>query len=53
MCPELMRTAVLVDVHSLSRYRVNDVLENMPEFREAFWCKKGTPMVREKVCRVW
>jgi len=53
MRPELMRTAVLMDVHSLSRYRVNDVLANMPEFREAFSCEKGTPMVRENVCRVW
>jgi hypothetical protein len=25
----------------------------MTEFREAFACKAGSPMVREEVCRVW
>jgi len=29
------------------------VVENMPEFGEAFGCKKGQPMVPEDVCRVW
>jgi putative endopeptidase len=51
--PELMRTQVLTNPHSLPRYRVNNVVSNMPEFWEAFSCKKGQPMVRENACRVW
>jgi putative endopeptidase len=51
--PELMRTAVLTDVHSLPKYRVNNVVANTPEFEKAFSCKKGSPMAREQTCRVW
>jgi endothelin-converting enzyme/putative endopeptidase len=29
------------------------VVSNMPEFRAAFSCKAGQPMVREQACRVW
>ena len=32
---------------------VNGVLGNMPEFREAFACHEGQPMVRAPACRVW
>lgn len=41
------------DHHSPARHRVNGVVANMPEFAEAFSCKDGAPMVREKLCRVW
>ena len=51
--PELMRTAVLTNPHSIPKYRVNNVVSNMPEFQQAFSCKAGTPMVRAKQCRVW
>jgi putative endopeptidase len=51
--PELMRTAVLTDPHSLPKYRVNNVVSNMTEFQQAFACKAGTPMVRANQCRVW
>lgn len=51
--PELMRTQVLTNPHSLPKYRVNNVVSNMPEFQQAFSCKAGTPMVRAKQCRVW
>ena len=51
--PELMRTIVLTNPHSIPKYRVNNVVSNMPEFQEAFSCKKGTPMVRANQCRVW
>lgn len=51
--PEIIRTLVLTNPHSFPRYRVNNVLANMPEFWTAFSCKKGTPMVRENACRVW
>jgi putative endopeptidase len=51
--PELMRTVVLTNPHSIPKYRVNNVVSNMPEFQQAFSCKAGTPMVRAKQCRVW
>jgi putative endopeptidase len=51
--PEFMRTLVLTNPHSVPKYRVNNVVSNMPEFQEAFTCKKGSPMVRANQCRVW
>jgi endothelin-converting enzyme/putative endopeptidase len=41
------------DVHASGRWRVNGVLQNMPEFRKAFDCKDGAPMAPVNVCRVW
>ena len=35
-----------VDPHSPARFRVNGVVQNMPEFQKAFSCKPGQPMVR-------
>jgi predicted metalloendopeptidase len=43
----------LLDPHSSGQWRVNGVMVNMPEFRSAFGCKVGQPMVRENACRVW
>jgi putative endopeptidase len=51
--PELARTAVMTQGHSLNRYRVNNVLVNMPEFAHAFGCRAGQPMVHANACRVW
>lgn len=51
--PELMRTQVLTNPHTIPRYRVNNVVSNMPEFWQAFSCHKGQPMGRENACRVW
>jgi endothelin-converting enzyme/putative endopeptidase len=51
--PEVARTAVVTNPHSLPERRVNNVESNMPEFQEAFGCKQGTSMVRAKACRVW
>ncbi len=51
--PELMRTVVLTNPHTIPKYRVNNVVSNMPEFQEAFSCKKGSPMVHANQCRVW
>ncbi|HUK23029.1 MAG TPA: M13 family metallopeptidase [Terriglobales bacterium] len=51
--PELAHTAVLSQGHSLDRYRVNNVVANMPEFAHAFGCHAGQPMVHAKQCRVW
>jgi putative endopeptidase len=51
--PEGLRTQVLTDPHSLPRFRVNNVVSNMPEFSQAFSCHPGQPMVRENACHVW
>jgi endothelin-converting enzyme/putative endopeptidase len=51
--PEAIRTIVLTNPHSIDRYRVNNVVANMPEFAQAFSCKAAEPMVHEKKCRVW
>jgi putative endopeptidase len=50
---EAIRTQVLTNPHSYRRYRVNNVVSNMPEFWQAFSCKKGDAMVRENACRIW
>ena len=50
---ENKRLRATVDPHSPEKYRANGVVSNMPEFREAFHCKAGQPMVRETACRVW
>jgi predicted metalloendopeptidase len=53
MRPDVVRTMVLTNPHSHPRYRVNNVVSNLPEFQQAFGCKQGTPMVRKNACRVW
>src|SRR3984893_7781553 len=50
--PEIARTAVMTQGHSLARYRVNNVLGNMPEFAHAYGCRAGQPMVHANACRV-
>ncbi len=47
------RVHAITDPHSPPEYRINGVAANMPEFRAAFGCKVGQPMVRENPCRVW
>jgi putative endopeptidase len=42
-----------VDPHSPPRWRVNGLVSNMPEFREAFSCAVGAPMAPEQTCQVW
>ncbi len=53
--PENLRLRAMTDPHSPSKYRINGVVVNMPEFAKAFSCKAGQPMVTppEKVCKVW
>ena len=51
--PELARTLVNTDPHSPGRYRVNGVVQNMPEFQQVWSCKAGQPMVAANACRVW
>jgi putative endopeptidase len=51
--PEEARRLALVDPHSPGEFRVNGVLENVPEFATAFGCSAGQPMVVANGCRVW
>jgi endothelin-converting enzyme/putative endopeptidase len=51
--PEASRMRAQTDPHSPGRDRVNGVLGNMPEFRDAFACHAGQPMVHAPACRVW
>jgi putative endopeptidase len=50
---QIARQLAITDPHSPGQYRVNGVVSNSPEFREAFNCKPGDAMVRENACRVW
>jgi predicted metalloendopeptidase len=53
--PELTRMLVNANEHSPSKWRVNGPLSNMPEFRAAWGCKDGDPMVRPAAeqPRIW
>ncbi len=51
--PEALRMGAITDPHSPDQYRINGVVSNMPQFREAFSCSLDQPMVREKSCKVW
>jgi len=51
--PETERLLALTDPHSPARYRVNGLVVNMPQFEQAFRCKKGQAMVTEHRCRIW
>ena len=51
--PEYDRLQVATDPHSAAKYRVNGPLSNMPQFKEAFGCRTGSRMVREKFCEIW
>jgi endothelin-converting enzyme/putative endopeptidase len=51
--PEVARLRVLTDPHSPGKYRVNGVVQNMPEFHRAWGCKASQPMVAENACHVW
>jgi putative endopeptidase len=49
---ELRRRAI-IDPHSPGEFRVNGVLQNSPQFQQAFSCKIGDRMVAPKACRIW
>jgi putative endopeptidase len=51
--PETLRVRVLTDPHSPGKYRVDGVVQNMPEFQKAWGCNAGQPMVAENACHVW
>ena len=51
--PEFERAMVTTNPHSPGKYRVDGVVQNMPEFQKAWGCKPGQPMVAQNACRVW
>jgi putative endopeptidase len=51
--PEQVRLQVQTDPHSPSYFRTDGVVQNMPEFGQAFGCKTGQPMMPANACRVW
>jgi predicted metalloendopeptidase len=51
--PEFLSNLLLTDPHAPSEFRVNGVVSNIPEFKEAFDCSAGDAMVRESPCVVW
>jgi putative endopeptidase len=53
--PEYLRYLVNSNEHSPSKWRVNGPLSNMPEFRAAWGCREGDPMVRPDALRphIW
>lgn len=50
---ENLRVSAATDPHSPGFARINGVVSNMPEFRNAFGCKTGQPMVHTPNCKVW
>ena len=44
---------VLTDVHSPGYWRLTGPLSIMPEFRAAWGCKDGDPMVRAERPEIW
>jgi putative endopeptidase len=51
--PEYARTLVATDPHPPARFRVNGPLSNMEAFAKAFGAKKGDPMVRSVLTKIW
>ena len=53
--PEAERLQVATNPHAPGKWRVNGPLSNMPEFRQAWGCKDGDPMVRPDSlrARIW
>ncbi|MGO8760189.1 MAG: M13 family metallopeptidase [Terracidiphilus sp.] len=51
--PQTLRLQVQTNPHSPREFRVNGVVQNMPEFGAAFGCKVGQPMMPANACRVW
>ena len=53
--PEFLRYLVSSNPHSPAEWRANGPLSNMPEFKAAWGCKEGDPMVRPAASRprIW
>jgi putative endopeptidase len=47
------RHRAVIDPHSPGAFRVNGVIQNTPQFQQAFSCKVGDAMVAPNACHVW
>jgi endothelin-converting enzyme/putative endopeptidase len=47
------RLQALTDPHALAEFRVNGVVRNLTEFRQAFACHPGQTLAPKAMCRVW
>jgi putative endopeptidase len=50
---QIARLMAQTNEHAPGKYRVNGVVQNMPEFQKAWGCKPGQPMVSQNACHVW
>ncbi len=50
---ENKRVNAVTNPHSPGIYRINGVVVNMPEFRQAFSCAADKALAREPICKVW
>src|SRR5262249_7795861 len=50
---QVLRLLAQTNPHAPTKYRVNGVVVNLPEFQKAFNCKGGQLMVPAKRCAVW
>ena len=55
MRPEALQNMVKTNPHSPAMFRVNGPLSKLEEFRKAFGCGEGDPMVRstDQRARIW
>ncbi len=51
--PEQARLGAQTDPHAPGKFRVNGVVQNLPQFGSAFGCKAGDKMQAVNACRVW
>ncbi|XP_053566046.1 neprilysin-like [Bombina bombina] len=51
--PEYAVTTIATSTHSPNMFRVNGVLQNFPEFSQAFSCSSGDYMNPPKKCHLW
>ena len=53
MRPEYEKRAVMLDVHSPAKWRVNGALSSTPDFAKTWGCKAGAKMKPTNQCVVW
>jgi putative endopeptidase len=51
--PEEALKRLTDDVHAPPKWRVNGALRNLPQFSQAFGCKKGAQMAPAATCTIW
>jgi len=51
--PAQVRLQVQTDPHSPPQFRIDGVVQNMPEFGHAFGCTPGQPLMPVNACHVW